>query len=152
MPSYKGHLSGGCITFALMLLLVVPQYPPSIFTMVEWLLFTLAGSLFPDIDIKSKGQHYFYWIMLILFIILAMNHQYKHLAIISILSVIPLLVKHRGVFHRLWFIVAIPLIVWYVLTIQFPGLYTALLLDTLFFIAGAISHLWLDMGMRMFRL
>ena len=152
MPNYKSHVSGGCIAFALVLILVVPRYHPSIFTMIEWFLFTIAGSLFPDIDIKSKGQYYFYWIMLLLFVVLAMNNHFKHLAIISMLSIIPLLVKHRGIFHRLWFVIAVPLAIWYVLTMQFPTLYTALFLDTLFFIAGAISHLWLDMGIRMIRL
>ncbi len=151
MPNYKGHLSGGCMTFALVLVFVVPYCPPSFFSMIEWLLFTLAGSLFPDIDIKSKGQKYFYWIMLLLFVVLALNRQYKHLAIISVLSVIPHLVKHRGMFHRLWFVIAIPLIAWFVIVQQFPNIYTALLINTIFFIAGAISHLWLDMGIKMFR-
>lgn len=151
MPNYQGHISGGCMAFALVLLFVVPSYPPTVLAMIEWLLFTLAGSLFPDIDIKSRGQKYFYRIMLVLFIVLAINQHYKHLAIISVLSVIPHLVKHRGMFHRLWFVVAMPLIAWYFITQQFPTIYTALLLDTIFFIAGAVSHLWLDMGTKMFR-
>lgn len=151
MPNYKSHISGGFLIFVLMSVLIVPRYHPSLFTMIEWLTCTMAGSLFPDIDTKSRGQRYFYILMILLIILFIASHRYTHLAVISTLSVVPLLVPHRGVFHRLWFVIIIPLIGWGVLVVYFPSLYTALFFDTIFFIAGAISHLWLDMGLHMFR-
>ena len=152
MPNYKGHIRGGIVAFVLVVLFALPHHHPSAITMLEWLLFAIAGSLFPDVDIKSKGQKYFYRIMLVLFGILALNHQYKQLAAISILALLPVLVNHRGIFHRIWFVVLAPLITWYAVSTQFPTLCTPLLFDVIFFIAGAISHLWLDMGLRMIRL
>ena len=150
MANYRGHMRGGFVTFAFIVFFAIPHYPPSVLTMLEWFLFTIAGSLFPDVDIKSKGQKYFYQIMLVLFIVLALNHHYRQLAVISVLSLTPLLVKHRGIFHRLWFVIAVPLATWYCLSLQFPQLREALLMNSLFFVAGAISHLWLDRGIKIF--
>src|SRR5438309_2217826 len=63
MPGYKGHLVGGTVAFGLLFfaLVGVVVRQPSMLIAGEWLLFALAGSLFPDIDIKSKGQKYFYF-------------------------------------------------------------------------------------------
>ena len=151
MANYRGHMWGGFVAFALIIFFAIPHYHPSALTMLEWLLFTIAGSLFPDVDIKSKGQKYFYHIMLVLFVVLALNNHYRQLAVISILSLIPLLVKHRGIFHRLWFVIAVPLATAYCLSLQFPQLREALIMNSLFFVAGAISHLWLDRGWRILR-
>ena len=148
MPNYQTHLAGGALAFAATLVCIVPYAHPTVLSAGEWLLFALAGSLFPDIDIKSKGQKYFYWMILILLLILAYTKRFIPLAIISIVSTIPLISKHRGLFHRAWFVIAAPLGVWYVLSLQYPALKMALLFDMLFFIAGALSHLWLDMGLK----
>lgn len=148
MPNYNTHLSAGSITFAVILLLVVPHYPPSITTAAEWFLFALAGSLFPDIDIKSKGQRYFYWFIFILLILLATTKRFITLAIVSTLAMVPLLGKHRGLFHRTWFIVLAPFVFWYIAACHFHAFADALFFDILFFVAGALSHLWLDLGWR----
>lgn len=148
MPGYQSHLAGGAIVFAATLVCIVPYTQPTILSAGEWLLFALAGSLFPDIDIKSKGQKYFYWMIILLLLILTYTHRFIPLAIISIVSMIPLISKHRGLFHRAWFVIAAPLGIWYVLCLHYPYIKTALLLDITFFIAGALSHLWLDMGLK----
>ncbi len=148
MPNYQTHLTGGALAFAATLVCIVPYAHPNVLSAGEWLLFTLAGSLFPDIDIKSKGQKYFYWMILILLLILTYTKRFIPLAIISIISTIPLISKHRGLFHRAWFVIAAPLGTWYVLSMHYPAIKMALLFDMLFFIAGALSHLWLDMGLK----
>lgn len=148
MPNYNSHLSAGSITFAAILLLVVPYYPPSITTAAEWFLFSLAGSLFPDIDIKSKGQRYFYWFIFVLLILLATTKRFITLAIVSTLAMVPLLGKHRGLFHRTWFIIIAPFVLWYIAACHYHAFADALFFDVLFFVAGALSHLWLDLGWR----
>ena len=148
MPNYKSHLSGGSIAFAITLLFVVPHFNPSPLTLAEWLLFALAGSLFPDIDIKIKGQRYFYWLLFPLFILLAATKRFITLAILSILALLPMISKHRGLFHRTWFIVGAPFAAWYVATLYFPALSNALYFDVLFFVIGALSHIWLDVGLK----
>ena len=152
MPSYKGHLAGGIFAYLIALYCIITVQAPSFATGLEWLLFTLAGSLFPDVDIKSKGQKLFYWVMLLLMLVLLINNQTQTMIIVAVLGIIPLLVAHRGIFHRLWFVIAVPLIVSWILCQYLPNCENTIIYDCLFFIVGAISHLWLDLGFaRMMR-
>ncbi|MGC2310143.1 MAG: hypothetical protein WA432_00805 [Candidatus Babeliaceae bacterium] len=64
MPSYKGHLLGGLVVYSIALLFMATTL--SWLTKGEWLLCTLFGALFPDIDIKSKGQKLFYALLLVI--------------------------------------------------------------------------------------
>lgn len=152
MPGYKGHLTGGVCAYGVGLYLLRSQCAS--YTMgAEWLVCSLAGSLFPDIDTKSKGQKYFYWLILALLSILIISKKHTAASYVSIVTVTPLLVRHRGIYHRLWFVICIPFLGWYILSRHYPSLTYPLWYDTLFFIGGAISHLWLDLGLRrMFRL
>lgn len=153
MPGYRGHLAGGVVTFSILMVAISRIFQPTIFTMAEWLGLALAGSLFPDIDIKSKGQKYFYWFVFFSIIFLACKQRDDIIVWVSLVSIVPMLVKHRGIFHRAWFIVLMPLGLWYAVSVQCPHLSAPLLFDVMFFIAGALSHLWLDMGLkRMLRL
>jgi len=147
MPGYKGHLIGGVATYAVGLYLL-NSMSPSYATMGEWLLCVLAGALFPDIDIKSKGQKLFYRFLLILFAFLLVSQRYQLLIFISIIAIVPMIVRHRGLFHKLWFVVGFPLLLALCLGAYFPIYRTVLLYDVLFFIAGAVSHLWLDVGLK----
>jgi membrane-bound metal-dependent hydrolase YbcI (DUF457 family) len=104
------------------------------------------GSLFPDIDIKSKGQKYFYVIVLCGLITLFIQEKLVTLAWCSIISLAPMLVRHRGIFHQLWFVIAMPFGVWMFLSAVTPAYKNPLFYDIIFFIIGAVSHLWLDFG------
>lgn len=147
MPGYKGHLTGGLVAFACLLCLL-KQYNPSVCTTLEWLSFSLAGSLFPDIDVKSKGQKWLYWLLFVLFICLFLRKCYFMLSLFGIISLIPMLVNHRGLFHKLWFILALPAGVLLAVSCFAPRYLTIAAFDVLFFYAGAVSHLWLDFGLR----
>ena len=147
MPNYKKHLVGGSVAYVILLFLL-RSTKPSLITAGEWLIFSLAGSLFPDIDIKSRGQKYFYRIVMLLFILLSVQKQFELLAGCSILAIVPMLVRHRGIFHRWWFIILISMAIWTTISIATPALSRPVFFDLLFFIAGAISHLWLDLGFR----
>ncbi len=147
MPGYKGHITGGAIAYSILLIPLV-SYCTSVTTAAGWLLCAIAGALFPDVDIKSKGQKYFYRLLLIIFIVLILEKKFDLLAIMSLLSLVPMLVKHRGLFHRLWFVIMLPLTLWFCMSLYFPHVTHELLLYIIFFIAGAISHLYLDLGLR----
>jgi len=153
MPNYKKHLIGGLGAYAVLLIILQRTIEPiSLFSAGEWLVCSLAGSLFPDIDIKSRGQKYFYRVILLVMIFLIIQRHFSLLATCSIMAVTPMLVRHRGIFHRLWFIILFPLTIWYIVSLSVPTISRILLFDLLFFIAGAISHLWLDFGFwRMLR-
>jgi hypothetical protein len=152
MPNYKGHVLGGIVVYGVIFCTVASMLHPSFITAFEWLLFTLAGALFPDIDIKSKGQKYFYHLVLMLLIVLAVHRQFTTITCCSFIVITPMLVRHRGIFHRSWFIITMPIIVWALASIILPSLSASLFLNTLFFIAGGLSHIVLDMGFsRMMR-
>jgi hypothetical protein len=151
MSGYQGHLVGGVVSYAALLLLL-KNTQPTVMSLFVWFLCSLAGSLFPDIDIKSKGQKYFYWILLGLILLCIFINRLDLVAIISVMSIVPLLVKHRGITHRLWFIVLLPLSIWLAVSASYPDVTDMLIVNVLFFIGGAISHLWLDFGFfRMLR-
>jgi hypothetical protein len=148
MPGYKGHLTGGFILFLSLLLVVRHFYHPSICTIIEWLLCTLLGSLFPDIDVKSKGQKWFYWFLFLLFICLFVWRCYFILSLLGIISLLPMLVKHRGLFHKSWFILLLGAGVLILIAMTAPRYLSAATFDIFFFLVGALSHLWLDLGLR----
>lgn len=145
MPGYKGHLIGGALAFGVTYY-CVKNFCPSTITAVHWFFASLAGSLFPDIDVKSKGQKYFYWVLLLLFMILIIENRLDILALLALLSVVPMLVRHRGLFHRPRFIIFGSLMLWVIISAFHPHWSRSLFFVVLFFIAGALSHLWLDFG------
>lgn len=152
MPGYKGHLIGGLGAFGVGFYFVSAGNP-SHYVVVEWLLCALAGSLFPDVDVKSKGQNLFYKGILIILLLLCLQGYVYFAAAIGILSLFPMLARHRGLFHKAWFIVIMPFFTSFCISVYFPHFSRILLFDTVFFVLGALSHLWLDLGfLRMVRL
>jgi membrane-bound metal-dependent hydrolase YbcI (DUF457 family) len=147
MPNYKGHLVGG-LGFYLIGLYILSFLSPTLPTALEWLLCALAGSLFPDIDTKSKGQKIFYRILAVITVVLIFQQKFKPLLIIASCALIPIIVDHRGLFHMLWFVIGVPLIFAAIMSVSFPAYKDILFVDAFFFIGGAISHLLLDFGLR----
>src|SRR5205085_9492422 len=66
-------------------------------------------ALFPDIDIKSKGQVMFYRLFFLLDLLLLFNGMFKEAALLGFLALLPILSKHRGWTHTIWAMVLIPL-------------------------------------------
>src|SRR5438552_1755319 len=135
MPNYRGHLLGGLIVYICVMLCIV-NTKPSFITACEWLFFTLAGSLFPDIDVKSRGQKYFYYVVLLLFICLLYQEKYQALSCMSFIVITPMLVKHRGIFHQSWFVMLLSISAWAVMSALFPYVTYALFVNMIFFIIG----------------
>ncbi|HZW61206.1 MAG TPA: metal-dependent hydrolase [Candidatus Babeliales bacterium] len=148
MPGYKGHTVGGLTIYGITLYLLRSILKPTWLNAIEWLLFTLTGALFPDIDVKSKGQQLSYALILGIFVILLLRDQFDAVAILAVLALIPMVVRHRGLFHRLWFILIFAGIIVVVCFFSTTLSCRMILLDAGFFVLGAISHLWLDMGFK----
>jgi len=141
---YKKHVLFGCIGYGFILAVWRPGFV-SLLQISEWLLCMVVGSLFPDIDIKSKGQTLLYGLFFIMISGLLLLNNLCGAALLGLAICVPLLVKHRGLFHTAWF-----------LALMFSGI-TALLIfvcpytermrlmhDMFFCIAGVVSHLVLD--------
>ena len=149
MPNYKQHLFAGVVVYLVGLYLVfVCLRAPSFFTGLEWLICTLAGSLFPDIDVKSKGQNYFYLSIFCLISFLLLIHKPYLAAGVSLAAFMPLLVVHRGIFHNIWFIMSLLLVAVCAWCYYMPACQNRFCFDALFFLAGVVSHLYLDLGLR----
>ena len=97
---------------------------------------------------KTKHQKYLYGTLFIVLLIFIGKKEFKTVAFLSTLSFMPIFATHRGLFHRLWFIIFVTIGCWYWLSILFPALNVTFGYYALFFAAGAISHLWLDMGVK----
>jgi hypothetical protein len=146
MANYKGHLVGGVVAYGVLFFLT--PLVPTAARATQWLLWCLAGSLFPDVDVKSKGHNLFYLAMLPVLLFLIAQARYQLAALLSVGALLPLIAQHRGLFHRLWFLVLIAGALLLVLPHYTGMAVKTLRLDLLFFLAGAISHLWLDLGIR----
>lgn len=119
-----------------------------IFIGLEWFMFALAGAMFPDIDIKSTSQKYLYTVLFFFLLALVGKKKFYVATCLGIVSIVPIFSSHRGLFHRTWFVMLFPFFVWF-WAFQAE---VFLFYNMLFFIAGALSHLWLDMGIDMFKL
>lgn len=150
MPNYQKHLVGGCAVFAVMMyantkLKILPNLPS---LQLQALAACLIGSLFPDIDTKSKIQKLIYFTILIIATNLLMTGQQFWACVLVMGSLLPLIASHRGLFHRLWFVVMCIGIGNLMCYLNQPVWVNNCLSLSVFFIAGVISHLWLDLGWR----
>ena len=154
MAGYKGHIAGGLVTavactFAVSLL---PYEQLSAYADLLQGWQTLAGvfivamlfALFPDVDIKSKGQSLFYWLIFIVDALLIWNKQIQAAAYLGVIALLPLLSKHRGWTHSVVaaFLIPSPIVL-------VPYLYSERIVAVavLFYgaaVVGYLSHIALD--------
>ena len=147
MPGYRLHIFGGLITFigiAFLCSKLLCGTLPATINLFQWALFCILGALFPDVDTKSKGQGIFYKVMLFILIFLLWKKKWSLFVFLSFVSLVPVLSRHRGLFHRVWFVTTIPLTIAFIAGLSFPAYNTLFLSNAIFFICGALSHIALD--------
>lgn len=145
MPGYKGHIAGGIVTGLLVHAYLLPASSTTLWCFPEHLLLTVCGALFPDIDTKSKGQKLFYSTLFIYCILLFLQQKYHVIALLSLCAWIPLLVRHRGIFHQPWFLLMLMVIILCIAhSGNSAGLSDQYTNNVLCFFAGAWSHIILD--------
>lgn len=148
MPGYKAHTLGSLIIAILALGACNVFYQITAFKAFEWIGFAVIGGLFPDLDTKSFGQKWFYRIMLIVLAILFMLQRYYVLSILALLAFLPLIFKHRGVFHAPWFLAGITVFGTLTAAYYFPHYTYAAYADGAFFFLGTMIHLVMDRSFR----
>ncbi len=107
---------------------------------------SILGGLFPDIDIKSKGQQLLYAIVIPLLVASLLAKKIVFSILLSALGILPPLLPHRGITHQVWFSLIAPLtgpLLVYVYCPQFINIAFDLYW---FFVVGILSHLVLDYG------
>ena len=144
MPGYKTHLAGGAITYAIFVCLCSGWLQLSPSTALYGFFCTLLGALFPDFDTKSRGQTLIYRFLVPVLLVLIVQQKFKLFILVTCVSFIPLVVKHRGLLHKSWFIIAGSCVVACLLA-QFSGAQLPVYLRyACFFSLGALSHIFLD--------
>ncbi|MFA5074736.1 MAG: metal-dependent hydrolase [Candidatus Babeliales bacterium] len=146
MPKYKAHLFTGFILFLLFIVLLIKF---SIFNFNKHLLplyfgFCLLGSLFPDIDTKSKIQKIIYYLFFFVILFTIFLQNWLVLSAIVIIAFIPILSNHRALTHKKWFILLVPLVITFLVISFKQSLKYEALSSYLFFEIGALSHIFLD--------
>ena len=143
------HLFGGVCAFALLLHYGVCE-KVSILTYVEWFLMAILGSLFPDVDICSVSQRFFYTVAIVLIVFLFLIGHWMSGAIFSVVSLIPIIVRHRGIFHSWLFLLGLLIAILTFLYKLFPAYKPMFFWDLLFFGVGILSHLIFDFKHKIF--
>ena len=111
MPGYKGHLAGGAILggAALWGVAVSGVFVPDGPQVLVIGALVLLGSLFPDVDTDSRGQHLFYLMLAVLDLALLINGHFRWAAILGFAAMFPAIGPHRGWTHTWWAMLAVPL-------------------------------------------
>ncbi len=151
MPSYKVHIMGGAVTYLLVYKLseafsLLPQFPP-MYQML-FLGITLLGSIFPDIDIKSKMQRLFFISALITLPLLLYFGQIDLFIYAGLLCILPIILRHRTITHRAWFLICAPASCAIILSAHNQSLSSIIFSSCTYFSMGALSHIVLDFGPR----
>ena len=111
VPGYKGHLAGGALIGAAVLggLSWSGVYSPDTPQIAVLGSLVLLGSLFPDVDTDSRGQHIFYLTLAVLDFAFIVQGYYRWAAILGFAAMFPALGPHRGWTHTWWAMLLMPL-------------------------------------------
>ncbi len=150
MPNYQKHLFIGSLFYGILTYTNTKWQwmPHETSWYIQTLIACLVGALFPDIDTKSKIQKYLYFTVLISIFYLIALGLLEQACLLACISLLPLITNHRGLFHRLWFIILCVCLGNLFCLLNHPILFKKCILTSLFFLVGVISHLWADLGIR----
>lgn len=109
-------------------------------------MFMLLGGLFPDIDTASRGRRFFSLILLIFFVGSLLSKFYLTAGLLLAVIVVLLLVRHRTIFHNVYFLATLTLLFCWVSSLFFPNSWSGVAINGGFFLAGCVGHLVADFG------
>lgn len=154
MPGFRGHLVGGAATFGLLSFVGTKLGlfdTTKIIPVLVALSAALLGSLFPDIDIGSKGQRIFFTLVTVIATASLVSERWDIFALLVVLFAFTLVIRHRGIMHKTLFVICAPLAIPFAVINYEPRLSKIAILFYIFFVAGALSHLVLDFGLKKLR-
>ncbi len=143
MAGYRGHI-GGALLFCGLLYFFPFWNPLPVWGKAACVGIAVLFALWPDVDVKSKGQTIYILAFLIIDAILIYRQEYKRAAYLGFLIVLPIVSPHRGWTHSFIAMILIPGAI-YLAVIKYtegtPKDYLPYFLAALF---GYASHLLLD--------
>jgi len=150
MPNYRAHLVGGAVSFALVYKLANYCIPNQLHTLsiISGLGLALLGSIFPDIDIPSRMQTIFYRSIILLLLATLVFKLWKVFLGASALSCLIVLIKHRTITHRAWFLLLFPLVPFFLILNKTSFSVHLAIFFYASFVIGALSHILLDFGIK----
>ena len=83
-------------------------YRPSLLDLIMYIAIGLMFAVWPDIDIKSIGQKFFYTVFFLVDIYLLYTQEYKIAAYFGLIIILPILAKPRGSTHSIPAMVLVP--------------------------------------------
>lgn len=107
--------------------------------------FGLIGSIFPDIDTRSVAQKLFF-VSLFLGVLFCLIYYQNSVFLFAAgaIALVPLLSRHRGIFHRWWFLLGLSVLGTLGGVAFFPEHMQVVVLCSSSFFFGCVTHLLLD--------
>lgn len=100
--NFKGHITGGATAGIFVVAAASAITQPSPIMQLYLFLVTVFFSLFPDFDISSIPQRWFFRAIFALLIYLGFHGNYQLATMIAVLAITPVLSHHRGWTHSYW--------------------------------------------------
>jgi hypothetical protein len=140
------HIFGGIIAYSIILCIISTKIAISPLMTALGLLLCLLGAIIPDIDTKStiRGLIYSKWLLLVPLVLLILRFDPLIIGITTFVGILPFITRHRGLFHSKTVLIIAPIVAASIGYWHQPLYGPKILLGTIFFISGTISHLLLD--------
>ena len=107
--NFKGHLAGGIIVGCVVSSVATHLSAVPALLALKVFLLTVGFSLYPDLDVSSIPQRWFFRGILVLLLFLVVSKYFRIASIIAIVAVLPLISKHRGWTHSVWSAILFPI-------------------------------------------
>ena len=146
MPNYKTHLVGGLISFALVmrLALYLPVFNVNASFLPLAFALSMIGSIFPDIDVPSKMQKWFFIASVGGILIALLTKHYHLFALLGISILFVAFLTHRTITHKPAFLLMFSLIPTLYVCYSMPGYTHTAFALYLYFTTGCLSHVLFD--------
>lgn len=113
--NFKGHFMGGVASGGLLIVGLSYYHnhsgsPLYYAELVPLFLITVFFALFPDLDVGSIPQRWFYRVVFLCLIVLSLQNALEVAVLLALVSLLPILSYHRGWTHRWWAPLVTPLL------------------------------------------
>lgn len=147
MPNYKTHLMAGVLSFAL-IMKTTSMYMPTFNLPIEYLplafFLSLVGSIFPDIDVPSKMQKWFFITSIGGILITLLAKQHILFTILGTSIVFVAFLTHRTITHKPVFLLLLGLLPTLYVCYKLPQYASRGFALYIYFSTGCLSHILLD--------